>query len=432
MSGSMWQATTHKRYFLRLITVQIISYLLSFRPKKQFGRKFDNRGPRRKTESADDRIKSFVIRNSRMGFFTKLKTVAFKLGMTEDEALMASGFLLSSSVLECVHDRNGEIKLCEAGKREEMQQQEYARIGQRRRDAKNPDGAESGDRPNRTPYSDRPNRTPYSDRPNRDSSRDRPARPSYRNSSRDRPERPSSGDRPARPSYRNSSRDRPERPSSGDRPARPSYRNSSRDRPERPSSGDRPARPSYRNSSRDRPERPSSGDRPARPSYRNSSRDRPERPSSGDRPARPSYRNSSRDRPERPSSGDRPARPSYRNSSRGPARAPIVRRPTSPSLIPQLVPRPARAPSVARPAGSGGQKKAAEIRVTQEYRSAGKPSWCIIWPGISLAPFPTWLVLPCGHVQPHCAIPPGHRPLPKTCHLGCRCQRYRCASAATL
>ena len=266
MSGSMWQATTHKRCFLRLITVQIISYLLSFRPKKQFERKFDNRGPRRKTESADDRIKSFVIRNSRMGFFTKLKTVAFKLGMTEDEALMASGFLLSSSVLECVHDRNGEIKLCEAGKREEMQQQEYARIGQRRRDAKNPDGAESGDRPNRTPYSDRPNR---------DSSRDRPARPSYRNSSRDRPERPSSGDRPARPSYRNSSRDRPERPSSGDRPARPSYRNSSRDRPERPSSGDRPARPSYRNSSRDRPERPSSGDRPARPSYRSSSRDLP-------------------------------------------------------------------------------------------------------------------------------------------------------------
>lgn len=102
-------------------------------PRRRFGRS----GPKRPKVSVEDRIKSFVIRNSRMGFFTNMKTITTKFGLTEDEALSKLGFLLTNDTLECVHGRNGEIKLCESGKRLEIQSQRHSKAGRRRPDEKN-------------------------------------------------------------------------------------------------------------------------------------------------------------------------------------------------------------------------------------------------------------------------------------------------------
>ncbi len=102
--------------------------MLSYRKFKKFDRKFKRPPP----VSTEDKIKSFVIRNSRNGFFTRLKTLAFKFEITEDEAWGISGALLSDNVLECFHDEKGEVKLCEVGHSLDLEQKELQRRGQNR------------------------------------------------------------------------------------------------------------------------------------------------------------------------------------------------------------------------------------------------------------------------------------------------------------
>lgn len=106
------------------------------RPKKPLRRIYNRRTSKQAAESIEDKIRHFVVRNSRLGFFTRLSTVAQKFGMTEDRALEISGFLLAGNILECVYGRNGEVKLCEAGRRSEIRQQEHKRMVQKRADQK--------------------------------------------------------------------------------------------------------------------------------------------------------------------------------------------------------------------------------------------------------------------------------------------------------
>jgi len=65
----------------------------------------------------EQKIEQFIIRNSKNGYFTKVSTISYKFEISEDAAWSIVGELLSSGVLESIHDEfSGDMKLCEAGK----------------------------------------------------------------------------------------------------------------------------------------------------------------------------------------------------------------------------------------------------------------------------------------------------------------------------
>ena len=77
-------------------------------------RKFKKPGKQLTTEQ---KIESFVIRNSKNGFFTKVKTIPFKFEISEDRTWDVVGELLSNGTIEATHDDyTGDMKLCETGK----------------------------------------------------------------------------------------------------------------------------------------------------------------------------------------------------------------------------------------------------------------------------------------------------------------------------
>ena len=81
--------------------------------KKPF-RKFERRT---KTQTTEEKIKDFVIRNSKNGYFTKVTTLSYKFEISEERAWEIVGELLDGGLVESVHDENsGEMKLCESGK----------------------------------------------------------------------------------------------------------------------------------------------------------------------------------------------------------------------------------------------------------------------------------------------------------------------------
>ncbi|EGG42373.1 hypothetical protein Nlim_0554 [Candidatus Nitrosarchaeum limnium SFB1] len=80
-------------------------------------RRFNNKSSRPKTQTTEDRIKDFVLRNSKNGYYTKVSTLSYKFEIPEDKALEIVGGLLVDGTLESVHDQfTGEMKLCEVGK----------------------------------------------------------------------------------------------------------------------------------------------------------------------------------------------------------------------------------------------------------------------------------------------------------------------------
>ncbi|EPA05845.1 hypothetical protein [Candidatus Nitrosarchaeum limnium] len=80
-------------------------------------RRFNNKSSRPKTQTTEDRIKDFVLRNSKNGYYTKVSTLSYKFEIPEDKAWEIVGGLLVDGTLESVHDQfTGEMKLCEAGK----------------------------------------------------------------------------------------------------------------------------------------------------------------------------------------------------------------------------------------------------------------------------------------------------------------------------
>lgn len=81
--------------------------------KKPF-RKFK---PRTKPVTTEQKIKSFVLRNSKNGYFTKVSTLSYKFEISQDRAWEIVGELLDDGSIESTHDeRTGDMKLCETGK----------------------------------------------------------------------------------------------------------------------------------------------------------------------------------------------------------------------------------------------------------------------------------------------------------------------------
>ena len=77
-------------------------------------RKFKKRGPSLTTEQ---KVKQFIIRNSKNGYFTRVSTISYKFDVPEEKAWEIVGEFLSEGSLESTHDeKSGEMKLCEPGK----------------------------------------------------------------------------------------------------------------------------------------------------------------------------------------------------------------------------------------------------------------------------------------------------------------------------
>lgn len=76
-------------------------------------RRFKKREP---SLSIEQKIESFILRNSKSGFFTKVSTIPYKFEISESRSLDIIGELLSKGSLEATHDEfTGEMKLCEIG-----------------------------------------------------------------------------------------------------------------------------------------------------------------------------------------------------------------------------------------------------------------------------------------------------------------------------
>ena len=72
---------------------------------------------RPKSQTTEERIKEFVLRNSKNGYYTKVSTLSYKFEISEGRAWEIVGELLDDGSVESVHDeRSGEMKLCETGK----------------------------------------------------------------------------------------------------------------------------------------------------------------------------------------------------------------------------------------------------------------------------------------------------------------------------
>ena len=63
------------------------------------------------------KIKNFVLRNSKNGFYTKITTISKKFELSDSRVWEIIGDLLEEGKIEAIHDqKTGEMKLCEVGK----------------------------------------------------------------------------------------------------------------------------------------------------------------------------------------------------------------------------------------------------------------------------------------------------------------------------
>ena len=77
-------------------------------------RRFQKREPSLSTEQ---KIESFILRNSKNGYFTKVSTISYKFEVSQSKGWDIVGELLASGSVESIHDEiSGEMKLCETGK----------------------------------------------------------------------------------------------------------------------------------------------------------------------------------------------------------------------------------------------------------------------------------------------------------------------------
>ncbi len=90
---------------------------------------------REKTLTTEEKIKNFIIRNSKNGFYTKMSTLPYKFEISEERAWEIAGSLLGEGILESIHDeRTGEMKLCESGKIYEILAKEQKRKNEKKRE----------------------------------------------------------------------------------------------------------------------------------------------------------------------------------------------------------------------------------------------------------------------------------------------------------
>ena len=70
-----------------------------------------------KPQTTEEKIKGFVLRNSKNGYYTKVSTLSYKFEISEDRVWGIVGELLDEGLIESIHDqKSGEMKLCETGK----------------------------------------------------------------------------------------------------------------------------------------------------------------------------------------------------------------------------------------------------------------------------------------------------------------------------
>lgn len=95
---------------------------------------------REKTLTTEEKIKNFIIRNSKNGFFTRMSTISHKFEISEERTWDVVGSLLGEGLLESIHnERTGEMKLCESGKIYDVLAQEQKRNNEKKRkDRKKP------------------------------------------------------------------------------------------------------------------------------------------------------------------------------------------------------------------------------------------------------------------------------------------------------
>ncbi len=103
------------------------------RPFKRFG----DRSSRPKTQTDEDKVRDFVLRNSKNGYYTKVSTLSYKFEIPVEKAWEIVGGLLIDGSLESVHDEfTGEMKLCEAGKTYQIKNLEQQRKKQKSQEFK--------------------------------------------------------------------------------------------------------------------------------------------------------------------------------------------------------------------------------------------------------------------------------------------------------
>lgn len=102
--------------------------------RNRFGRKqFSNNKP----QTIEDKVKSFILRNSKNGFFTKALTIERKYEISCDMVWENIGSLLAENIIECIHDeRTGDAKFCEYGKSYQILKHEFERKKQRLKEFK--------------------------------------------------------------------------------------------------------------------------------------------------------------------------------------------------------------------------------------------------------------------------------------------------------
>ena len=91
---------------------------MSYR-KKSF-RKFGKETSFRKTkpQTKEDKIKDFIMYNTKNGYYTKVSTLSRKFGISAEQTWDIVGALLAEDVIESIHDeKSEEMKLCESGKK---------------------------------------------------------------------------------------------------------------------------------------------------------------------------------------------------------------------------------------------------------------------------------------------------------------------------
>ena len=95
---------------------------MSYRkPHKNFKR-------REPSQTVEQKVENFIMRNSKNGFFTKVSTIPYKFEVSKERAWDIVGELLSNGSFESVHDEySGEMKLCEYGKKYEIMELERKR-----------------------------------------------------------------------------------------------------------------------------------------------------------------------------------------------------------------------------------------------------------------------------------------------------------------
>ena len=86
-----------------------------------------------KPQNQDLKIESFVLRNSKNGFYTRVSTISKKFEIPQKKAWEIIGQLLDGGKIEAVHDqKTGEMKLCEIGKVYEILSLDQKRKRERR------------------------------------------------------------------------------------------------------------------------------------------------------------------------------------------------------------------------------------------------------------------------------------------------------------